>query len=187
MGLASVRRGSIRLGTRDVRGLPTHAIARHGVALVPGERWVFPELTVEQNIRVAGGVGEVLDEVYDQFPVLLERRLAKGSELSGGQQQMLAFARAIVQRPRLILLDEPTQGLSPSFVDVVVRYIERLRERGMTVVLVEQRLDVVQAVSDTVFLMSDGAIAAQLRPDELDSTSPLLADHLLVGAAHTHH
>jgi branched-chain amino acid transport system ATP-binding protein len=186
MGLASVRKGSIRFGPRELRGLPTHAVAQHAVALVPEERWVFPELTVEQNIRVAGGAGDVLDEVYDQFPVLFERRLAKGSELSGGQQQMLAFARAIVQRPRLILLDEPTQGLSPTFVDVVVGYIERLRKRCITVVLVEQRLDVVQAVSDTVYLMSDGVIAAQLHPDELDSASPLLADHLLVGAAHTH-
>jgi branched-chain amino acid transport system ATP-binding protein len=185
MGLVSVRSGSICLGTRELRGLPTYGIAREGVALVPEERWVFPELTVEQNIRVAGGAGAVLEEVYEQFPVLLERRHSKGSDLSGGQQQMLAFARAIVQRPRLILLDEPTQGLSPAFVDVVMRYVERLRERRITVVIVEQRLDVVAAVSDTVYLMSDGRIAAQLDPRELEPDNPVLAEHLLFGAAAT--
>ncbi|MGO9955104.1 MAG: ATP-binding cassette domain-containing protein [Solirubrobacteraceae bacterium] len=180
MNLMRPRSGSIRLGQRELTGLSTHAVAALGVGLVPEDRWVFPDLTVEENLRVAGGSRASLDEAYTEFPVLAERRRAKGSQLSGGQQQMLALARALVRDPRAVLLDEPTQGLSPQYVEIVIGYIRRLRERGVTVVLVEQSLDVVAAVSDTVYLMSDGRIGAQLTADELAGHEALIQEYLLL-------
>ena len=180
MNLVQARSGSIRLGPRELTGSSTHAVAGLGIALVPENRWVFPDLTVEENLRVAAGRRAPLDEAYAEFPVLAERREAKGSELSGGQQQMLALGRALVRGARVILLDEPTQGLSPAYVDVVIGYIRRLRERGVTVVLVEQSIDVVAAVADTVYLMRDGQIDAELAAAELDRHNPLVAGSLLL-------
>lgn len=179
VGLVRARSGSIRLGDRELGKLATYKIAQHGVALVPEQRWVFPDLTVEENIQLAGATtAELLEEAYSEFPALRERRQAKGSELSGGQQQMLAFARVIVRKPDVVLLDEPTQGLSPIYVDMILEYIRRLRAAGVTVILVEQALDAVAAVSDTVYVMSDGRVRAQLDPSQLDENEELLARHL---------
>ena len=179
MGLVRARSGSIRLGDRELSKLPTHKIAQRRIALVPEQRWVFPDLTVEENIQLAGAnTAELLDEAYTEFPALRERRQAKGSQLSGGQQQMLAFARVIVRKPDLVLLDEPTQGLSPIYVGMILEYIRRLRAAGVTVILVEQALDAVAAVSDTVYVMSDGRVQAQLDPSQLDDNEEVLARHL---------
>jgi branched-chain amino acid transport system ATP-binding protein len=180
MNLVHARSGSIRLGPRELVGRSAHGVAGLGIALVPEDRWVFPELTVEQNLRVAAGSHAPLEEAYAEFPILAERRQAKGSELSGGQQQMLALARALVSGARVVLLDEPTQGLSPAYVDVVIGYIQRLRERGVTVVLVEQSIDVVAAVADTVYLMRDGEIAAEIAASGLDRDHPLVQESLLL-------
>jgi ABC-type branched-subunit amino acid transport system ATPase component len=193
MNLVQARSGSIRLGERELAGRPPHAVAGLGIALVPEHRWVFGDLTVEENLRVAAGArgslrgaresrppGLALREAYAEFPVLAERRQAKGAELSGGQQQMLALARAVVSGARVVLLDEPTQGLSPAYVDVVIGYIRRLRERDVTVVLVEQSIDVVAAVADTVYLLRDGEIAAELAPAELGRDNALVAGSLLL-------
>jgi branched-chain amino acid transport system ATP-binding protein len=183
MNLVQARSGSIRLGDRELTGKPAHAVAELGLALVPEERWVFPDLTVEENLRVAAGRRGTLREAYAQFPVLAERRLAKGSQLSGGQQQMLALARTLVRGARVVLLDEPTQGLSPRYVDVVIGYVRQLRERGVTVVLVEQSIDVVAAVADTVYLMRDGEIAAQVAPGGLGRENALVRETLLLEGA----
>jgi len=180
MNLVPARSGSIRLGGRELAGTSTHAVAGLGVALVPEDRWVFGELTVEENLRIAAGPRGPLREAYAEFPVLAERRQAKGSELSGGQQQMLALARTLVRGARVVLLDEPTQGLSPAYVEVVLGYVRRLRERGVTVVLVEQSIDVVAAVADTVYLMRDGQITAELAAAELDRDNALVAESLLL-------
>jgi branched-chain amino acid transport system ATP-binding protein len=180
MNLVEARSGSIRLGRRELVGSSTHAVAGLGIALVPENRWVFPDLTVEENLRVAAGSRAPLAETYAEFPVLEERRQAKGSELSGGQQQMLELARALVRRARVVLLDEPTQGLSPAYVEVVIGYIRRLRERDVTVVLVEQSIDVVAAVADTVYLMRDGEIAAELEAAELYRENALVQESLLL-------
>jgi branched-chain amino acid transport system ATP-binding protein len=179
MGLVRARSGSIRLGDHELTKLSTHKIAQLGITLVPEQRWIFPDLTVEENIQLAGGnTRELLDEAYSEFPALRERRGAKGSQLSGGQQQMLAFARAMVRKPHVLLLDEPTQGLSPIYVDMILKYVRQLRDRGVTVILVEQALDIVAAVSDTVYLMSDGRVIAELQPGELDENEGLLSKHL---------
>jgi ABC-type branched-subunit amino acid transport system ATPase component len=183
MNLARARSGSIRLGQRELAGTSTHAVANLGIALVPENRWVFPELTVEENLRVAAGSRAPLRQAYEEFPVLGERRHAKGSELSGGQQQILALARTLVRSARVVLLDEPTQGLSPMYVDIVIGYIRALRERGVTVVLVEQRIDVVAAVADTVYLMRDGSIAAEIAAAEIGPENPLVRETLLLGPA----
>jgi ABC-type branched-subunit amino acid transport system ATPase component len=203
MNLVQARSGSIRLGQRELAGSSTHAVADLGIALVPENRWVFPDLTVEENLRVAAGSraprrgapghrglgcpreaqcppGLALRDAYAEFPVLAERRQAKGWELSGGQQQMLALGRALVRGARVVLLDEPTQGLSPAYVEVVVGFVRRLRERDVTVVLVEQSIDVVAAVADTVYLMRDGEIAAELAPADLDRESALVQEALLL-------
>jgi branched-chain amino acid transport system ATP-binding protein len=182
MNLVAAQTGSIRLGDVELRGLPTHRIAELGVALVPEERWVFGDLTVEENLRVAGATAAGIEEAYTEFPALAERRRARGSQLSGGQQQMVACARALVQNPGVVLLDEPTQGLSPQYVEVVLGYIRSLRARGITVVLVEQNLDVVAAVSDTVFLMADGRIGAELAADRLATADALISRYLLLEA-----
>jgi ABC-type branched-subunit amino acid transport system ATPase component len=183
MNLVPARPGSVRLGERELTGRPTHAIAGLGIALVPENRWVFGDLTVEENLRIAAGARGSLREAYAQFPVLAERRQAKGSDLSGGQQQMLALARALVCGARVILLDEPTQGLSPAYVEVVISYVRGLRERGVTVLLVEQSIDVVTAVADTVYLLRDGEIAAGIPAAELGRDHPLVRESLLLEPA----
>jgi branched-chain amino acid transport system ATP-binding protein len=183
MNLVRARSGSIRLGERELAGTPAHAVAALGVSLVPENRWVFPDLTVEENLRVAAGRRAPLDEAYTEFPVLAERRQARGAELSGGQQQMLALARTLVRGARVVLLDEPTQGLSPAYVDVVIGYVRRLRERDVTVILVEQSIDVVAAVADTVYLMRDGEIAAELAAAELGRDNALVQESLLLEPA----
>ena len=181
MGLVQAKSGTIRMGDEDLTKLSTHKIAERGITLIPEHRWIFPDLTVEENIQLAGGnTQDLLDEAYTEFPVLAERRRSKGSQLSGGQQQMLAFARAIVRHPSVVLLDEPTQGLAPIYVEGILKYILHLRVRGITVILVEQVLDIVTAVSDTVYLMADGKIMAQLDPNDLDESNEMLAKHLLV-------
>jgi branched-chain amino acid transport system ATP-binding protein len=179
-GLVRARSGSIRLGERELAGRPAHVVAGLGVALVPEHRWVFPDLTVEENLRVAAGSRGNLREAYLEFPALAERRQAKGSQLSGGQQQMVALARTLVRGAQVVLLDEPTQGLSPMYVEVVVGYVRRLRERGVTVVLVEQNIDVVAAVADTVYLMRDGEIAAEIPAAELDRDHAQVQETLLL-------
>jgi len=159
MGLVPPRGGRVWLDDDDIAGWPPHRIARAGVAYVPEGRLIFPDLTVTENIRVAERVPArqwTLRRLFDLFPALAERAKNKGSQLSGGEQQMLAVARALATDPKVMLLDEPSQGLAPLVVRELARVIARLREEGVTVLLVEQNLKFAESVADEVCMLVKG-------------------------------
>jgi len=159
IGLVSPRSGRVLLGDRDVAGWPPHRIVRVGVGYVPEGRMIFPDLTVVENIQVAQRVPAKqwsMERLFTLFPALAERRRNKGSQLSGGEQQMLAVARALVTDPKVMLLDEPSQGLAPLVVEELTRLIARLRDEGVSLLLVEQNLKLAEAVADVIYVMVKG-------------------------------
>lgn len=159
MGLAPPREGHIWLANQDIAGWPPHLIARAGVAYVPEGRLIFPDLTVVENIRVAERTAAkqwTLERLFRLFPALSERAGNRGADLSGGEQQMLAVARALATDPKVMLLDEPSQGLAPLVVRELANVIGRLRDEGVTILLVEQNLKLAEAVADDVFVMVKG-------------------------------
>jgi branched-chain amino acid transport system ATP-binding protein len=159
VGLTPPRSGQVLLAGQDVAGWPPHRIVREGVGYVPEGRMIFPDLTVVENIQVAQRVPAKqwsLERLFALFPALAERRRSKGSQLSGGEQQMLAVARALVTDPRVILLDEPSQGLAPLIVAELARLIVRLRDEGVSLLLVEQNLKLAESVADVVYVMVKG-------------------------------
>jgi branched-chain amino acid transport system ATP-binding protein len=164
MGINPPRRGHVHFAGNDITRLPTHTIAHRGIAWVPEERRVLPNLSVLENLRLGmlgGGVRNgtiLLDEVFDYFPRLRERAGQKGRLLSGGEQQMLAIARALVARPRLMLVDEPTEGLAPLLVQSLTRILQEIHRRGTTILLVEQTLDVALTLSDRVYVLDQGQV-----------------------------
>jgi len=163
MGLVPPR-GRVWLGADDIAGWPPHRIARAGVAYVPEGRLIFPDLTVVENIRVAERVPArqwSLRRLFDLFPALAERARNKGAQLSGGEQQMLAVARALATDPKVMLLDEPSQGLAPLVVRELARVIARLRDEGVTVLLVEQNLKFAESVADEVAMLVKGRTVYQ--------------------------
>ena len=173
MGIAPPRRGRIRLGSEDITGLPTHVIAQRGVAWVPEERRILPNLTVLENLRlgmlggrVTDGAG-LIDTVFDYFPRLRERATQKGRLLSGGEQQMLAIARGLVARPRIMLVDEPTEGLAPLLVQGLTGILAAINRSGTMILLVEQTLDVALALSHRLYVMDQGRIQFTGTPHEL--------------------
>ena len=159
IGLAPPQRGRVLLAGTDVAGWAPHRIVRLGVGYVPEGRMIFPELTVVENIQVAQRVPArqwTLERLFELFPSLAERRRSKGGQLSGGEQQMLAVARALVTDPRIMLLDEPSQGLAPLVVEELIRLIRRLRGEGVSFLLVEQNLRLAEALADVVYVMVKG-------------------------------
>ena len=164
VGLVRPRAGSVKLDGRELAGAPAHQIARAGIAIVPQGRRIFAPLTVEENLRLAlkaaGGrsVRWSLDDVYVLLPRLYERRRNRGDQLSGGEQQMLAIGRALLASPRVLLVDEPSEGLAPLIVDRVTETIADLKERGRSAILVEQNLHVAVALADHVAIMDRGEI-----------------------------
>jgi branched-chain amino acid transport system ATP-binding protein len=162
MRLVPVRAGSIRLGEVDLTTLPPHEVPKAGVAYVPQGRRLFAEMTVAENIEIglmARNKGrQVREMVLDLFPVLRERLKQRSGTLSGGEQQMLAMARALCLEPQVLLLDEPTEGLMPSMISKIRQAVSSLRERGVSTILVEQRVDAVLPVADRVSFIENGRV-----------------------------
>jgi branched-chain amino acid transport system ATP-binding protein len=160
MGLTSLRGGSIKLAGEEITGFTTHRRARAGIGYVPQEREIFPSLTVDENLRVATLPGEWNRErAYDLFPRLAERKRNYGNQLSGGEQQMLAVARALVSNPKVLLLDEPFEGLAPVIIDTLAEALMRLqRESHIATVLVEQQVDVTLELTERALVLDKGQI-----------------------------
>ena len=179
VGLVHSSRGRILFEGRPINGLPPHRLAREGIGYVPEDRRIFPLLTVTENLRIGldrRGVKrarkhQLLDKVYTSFPVLAERRNQAGGTLSGGEQQMLAIARAIMLEPKIILLDEPTEGLMPRMVSQIREIIEALHREGVAVLLVEQNVPLTLAAGERIYIIEKGVVrhhapARQLRVDD---------------------
>jgi branched-chain amino acid transport system ATP-binding protein len=182
MGLVRARSGSISLDGTELLRLPPDEIPRRGIAYVPQGRRLFPDLTVAENLRmgllVRGGAEETLDPVLDLFPVLRERLRQRAGTLSGGEQQMLATARALCARPTHLLMDEPTEGLMPLLVDRLLGTVTALRARGVGVLLVEQKVDAVLQVADRVAVIEHGRIVREATPAELSAEPEILLRHV---------
>jgi branched-chain amino acid transport system ATP-binding protein len=166
MGLVPPSGGRVRIGHTDITGWPPHLVARQGVAYVPEGRLIFPDLTVIENVRVGerSGTRWPLARLLELFPSLRERAGNRGSQLSGGEQQMLAIARALVSDPKVMLLDEPSQGLAPLVVRELARVIGLLREEGVTILLVEQNMKLAEAVADQLHIMVKGRMVYRATP-----------------------
>jgi branched-chain amino acid transport system ATP-binding protein len=179
MGLLRPSAGSVRLRGRELAGRPANLVARAGVALVPQGRRVFADLTVDQNLQVAAGRRSAgpwtPQRVYQVLPQLAERRRHRADQLSGGEQQMLAIARALLLNPRLLLLDEPSDGLAPAVVARVGQLLGELRDQGLSVLLVEQDLRSAFAVADEVAVMRKGEIVHRAPTLEFRSDAALAA------------
>jgi branched-chain amino acid transport system ATP-binding protein len=173
MGLVNVVGGSIRLDGRELRGLPTHEIARLGVGWVPEDRRIFSDLSVEENLLVGArsAGGRSVDRIYEHFPALGRMAARRGGSLSGGEQQMLTVARTLMGHPRILLLDEPSEGLAPVIVQALGQQIAALKREGLTIVLSEQNLKFATRLADRAYIIEKGQIRwdgpmARLMEDE---------------------
>jgi branched-chain amino acid transport system ATP-binding protein len=174
--------GRVVLDGTDITAVPLYRIARLGLGLVPQERRVFPSLTVRENLAIAARPGGwSLDAVLGLFPNLAQRLGNYGDQLSGGEQQMLSIARALVNGPRLLLMDEPTEGLAPLLVAQLREAFRELRRQGLSFVLVEQKFPVIQDLVDHVYVLEKGQVVASDTPASLLTRSDVLAQHLGVG------
>jgi branched-chain amino acid transport system ATP-binding protein len=174
IGLVESTAGTIRLGSAELTGLAPFHRARLGVGYVPQGRDVFPRLSVRENLQVGESMRErisadVYKRIYSLFPILKERTRQQAGTLSGGQQQQLAIGRVLVGSPKLLLLDEPSEGIQPSIVQDIGRIITQLnRESGMTIMFVEQNLDMIKALAQRCYVMDKGRIVAHVTPQELE-------------------
>jgi len=181
LGLTSKRMGSVRIYGQESISMPTYKIARLGVGYCPEERGIFASLTTEENLLLlpeiaSGGMG--LDEIYDMFPNLYERRNSPGTRLSGGEQQMLAMARILRTGAKLLLLDEITEGLAPVIVQKLGEVVVRLRKKGYTIVLVEQNFRFAAPLADRHYVVEHGKVVEVVNQNELAEKATLLNEYL---------
>ena len=185
IGLMPVRRGRIEYQGRDITAMSAFRRARLGIGYVPQGRVIFPHMTVRDNLRMGSLVNELrgaldFDAAFGYFPFLRERLAQRGGTLSGGQQAMLAIARALINEPALLLLDEPSDGVQPSVVQEIGRFIGALnRDKVLTVLIVEQNIDLVQTVAQRAYVLDKGTVVANLERSELASTERV-AEYLAV-------
>jgi branched-chain amino acid transport system ATP-binding protein len=181
MGIVERRTGSIRFDGRECIALSSDRIARAGIAYCPEERGIYASLDVEENLLlppiVAPG-GMTVAEIYELFPNLRERRRSQGSKLSGGEQQMLAIGRILRTGAKLLLLDEPTEGLAPIIVELIGRVIQTLKARGFTILLVEQNSRFAATVADRHYIVEDGRVADMIAAQDFDERSAKLGAYL---------
>jgi branched-chain amino acid transport system ATP-binding protein len=181
MGLVTAHSGSIRFEGRAIEGLEPFEIARRGLAYVPEERRVFSELTVEENLQVAERPGHwTRQRIYGEFPALAELRERRAGLLSGGQQQMLTIARSLATNPRLLMMDEPTEGLAPVIVQSLQAMVQKLRREGQTCLLAAQDLNFALGTADHVLIMDNGRITLRTTGEEARADVAALADRLAV-------
>jgi branched-chain amino acid transport system ATP-binding protein len=186
MGLARPREGKVLLAGQPITGLPPHRLARLGIGYVPEDRRIFRLLTIMENLRTGldrRGVAdskkqELLDKAFAYFPVLAERRNQPGGTLSGGEQQMLAIARAMMLEPRIILLDEPTEGLMPRMVSQIRQIVEALHQEGVAILLVEQNVPLTLEASQRVYIMEKGTVRHHCASSDITVNDPVIRQYL---------
>jgi len=183
MGLVRTE-GSVKFRDQEITALKTYEIARLGLAYVPEHRDVFPSLTVEQNLILGEQRGRqsqwTIEDMYNLFPRLKERRHTPAGVMSGGEQQMLTLCRSLISDPELIMIDEPTEGLAPFIVEQVADYLEELRKRGVAVLLVEQKLAIALDIAQRVYVMGRGNIVFEGTPDALKQNEQIRKEWLEV-------
>ncbi len=173
MGLAPARRGSIRFEGVEIRGLPSYKVAQAGLGLVPEGRQIFPNLTVRENLvataanRAGHAAPWTLDRVYAMFPALAERAGNMGNQLSGGEQQMLAVGRALMTNPKLLILDEATEGLAPLIRAEIWKCLENLKSEGQSILVIDKSVDALTRIGDRHYIIERGRVVWQGRSDEL--------------------
>ncbi len=184
LNLARVSEGRVLLDGRDITRAPTYAIARQGIGVVPEGRGIFPQLRVHENLRMglAGGKGheQALAQTYERFPLLHERAHDHAGNLSGGQQQILAIARALISRPRLLLIDEFSEGIQPNVVREIGTMLQELNAGGVAILLVEQNARLALGLSTRGYILEKGRIVAQGAANELLHNQATLAQHLVL-------
>jgi branched-chain amino acid transport system ATP-binding protein len=183
MGLVRAQKGNIRLEGKDLHLLPAYEVPRRGIGYIPQGRRLFTEMTVAENLQIGlmtrNQAPEVLEEVLDMFPRLRERLDQRAETLSGGEQQMLATARALCLKPKLLLLDEPTEGLQPSMISLIRNAVLALKQQNVAIILVEQRVEAVLEIADRVVFVENGRSALETTPEALQTDKELL--HRYIG------
>ena len=181
IGLVRPRSGKVVLDGKETQALPSHAIAAMGLQLVPEERRIFGSLSVEENLILAGFTAKAhwpIERVWELFPRLRERRRSRGTDLSGGEQQMLAIARALIRSPKIVLLDEPFEGLAPVIVRDLLTTCRALAETGQTIVVVEQNISAALSLADRVYILNNGHMVEELTTDAVRRQPDVLHRHL---------
>ena len=179
MGLTPARSGTIRFDGKDITRLESYKIARMGLGLVPQGRHIFPSLSVKENLVIAmRGKGFNLDSIYSYFPILEKRGNHRGNQISGGEQQMLAIARTLLTNPKLILMDEPSEGLAPIVIQAIGNIIPKIKEQGLSILLVEQNVSLALGTSDYCYVMHKGEVVYSGNTDDLAKNEKIQSEYI---------